>query len=357
MRILPLRFLAVFAIISGGGAAFAETYTAQIYSVPAGYTTMIVNGAGDNGLMSGLVETGTGTFFAGYRTETGFKLMHPTGWYSSGIQDSWGSTYHCGSGKPTQATQGHALFWLGGGAAVDMHPPGSQYQRSDAWGGGGQLQAGSVQGDIVCPECGLLSVQRHACSWSKTAASFKRLHSQTHIQTDAFATDGTRTVGFGFHKTDGSMNALLWNTTSSFSINLRPSMSTQSQASSVWGNQQGGYYVGPATGGLYPHAVIWSGTAASAVDLNPAPFAKSSVGVVRNGVQAGSAFPTSNPTKSQAIAWHGTAGSWINLHMKLPYPFTLWQSTATGIDNLGNIVGYVSNDAGTDRRPVIWIKS
>jgi hypothetical protein len=351
----PLRILALATLVLAGTSAFAESYTAHIYGVPAGFTKMEVYGAGDNGMMSGLVS-GPSLPQAGYLTSTGFRNLHPAGWFNSQILDSWGSTYHCGSGTPGVSVPPHALFWLGGGSAVDMHPAGVEYAQSKALGGGGQLQAGFVEGDIACAQCGF-NVTAHAASWSRTAMSFKRLHCTTHDDTYAYATDGVRFVGEGFNRNDHSLNAILWNSVTSFGTNIRPSGSVESSARAISGNQQGGFYKGPATGN-HPHAVLWTGTAASAVDLNPnSTFITSGVTAIRNGLQVGSASPISAPSKYQAIAWHGSAATWINLHSRLPSPFTLWHSHAEGIDNLGNVTGYVVSPGGNDIRPVIWIRS
>jgi hypothetical protein len=356
MRCLPLRLAAASALIFAGAAACAETYTAMIYSSPPGYPEMYVLGAGDNGMMTGLVDDGSGVKKAAYRTSSGYKIMHPAGWYDSRINDSWGATYHTGYGKTTSGALEHALFWVGGGPGVDLHPAGAEYQLSEAFGGFDQFQVGTVGGNINCDDCGVFMLN-HAGIWNRTAASFKRLHSLTHKETYAFGTDGIHHVGVGQNRADGSYNALLWNDTNSMGKNIRPSMSTSSQAIAVWGNQQGGFYTSVATGGSQ-HAVIWAGTAASALDLNPnGVFVSSTIKAVRNGLQVGSANPSANPAKYQAIAWHGSAATWINLHSKLPAPFQLWHSFAEGIDNLGNITGYVGNSAGTDVRPVVWVRS
>jgi hypothetical protein len=350
-----LRLALPASLLAAASFATAETYTAQIFSSPPGYPKMRVSGAGDNGLMSGQMSNGS-TAHAAYRTPTGYKDMHPaTGFTQSEIMDSWGSTYHCGWGVTTGSAF-HALFWLGGGAAVDIHPVGAEYAASVAVGGGGQLQAGYVQGTINCEQCGV-SMEQHACVWSRTTASFSRLHASQHWYSAAFATDGVRQVGHGTHRTDGSTNALMWNGPNSFAVNLRPSMSTTSAARAIWGNQQGGFFRGPMTGDKI-HAVIWANTAASAVDLNPnSVFETTQVTAVRDGLQVGRGRPISTPTRDQAIAWHGTAGSWINLHSKLPAPYTLWHSYAEGIDNLGNVTGYIKNPEGTDMRAVLWKRS
>lgn len=350
-RSMRIAAMIVSPVVQAG--AHAETYTAFIYGAPSGFNQMFVFGAGDNRLMSGYVSSSGSGRQAGYLTDKGFRNMHPAGWFRSSIADSWGSTYHCGQGQSSSGAANHALFWLGGGAAVDLHPSGSEYLASEARGGGGQLQAGSVIMDQVCNDCGFLSTS-HAGVWSRTAASFSRLHSTTHVNTIANATDGVNQAGYGTNMADQSRNALLWFGPKSFSRNIRPSGSTESVANSIWGNQQGGYFVGVGTAAKR-HAVIWASTAASAVDIHPAVFEHSHVNAVRDGLQVGYGNPLSTPSRNQAIAWHGNAATWINLHARLPAPFNLWSSRAEGIDNQGNVVGYITS--GQDIRPVIWIRS
>jgi hypothetical protein len=352
--IASLRPIALAALCATSGAALAENYTAHIYGVPGGFAKMQVTGAGDNVMMTGFLS-GPGGPFAAYLTNSGYKNINPAGWDWSEINGSWGSTYHCGRGSVGGLV--HALYWVGGGAGVDLHPTGAEYTSSTAFGGGGQFQVGEVRGTIDCAECGFVTTL-HAGLWSRTSASFKRLHSTTHNLTQARGTDGTRVVGAGQNRNDHSVNALLWNSVSSMAINIRPSMSTFSSAASISGNQQCGSFIGPQTGGA-SHAVLWTGTAASAVDLNPnSTFNRSEGLAVRNGLQVGYATPITNTSRPQAIAWHGTAASWINLHARLPIVFQQqWRSIATAIDSAGNIVGYVENMAGTELRPVIWIRS
>jgi hypothetical protein len=347
------RHGAVVAAALTGGAAAAETYTAHVYSTPAGYLRMVVTGAGDNAMMTGSVLDGDSKPFAAFRTSTGSKIIHPSGWTSSRILDSWGSTYHCGLGV-LPGGQSRALFWVGGGVPTDLHPIG-EYTSSVARGGGGQLQAGEVNGTIECQECGI-TVSRHAGAWSRTASSFKRLHSLTHKETLAYGTDGTKSVGQGIDRSVFRVDALLWNSTTSMSTNLRPSGATGSVAFSVWGDQQGGYYTAASTSGNQ-HACIWANTAASVVDLNPnTVFKRTQITTVRNGLQVGYGTPLS-VVRTQAIAWHGSAATWINLHSKLPVMFQTWSSQAEGIDNLGNVTGYVYNAQANDVRPCVWIRS
>ena len=82
-------------------------------------------------------------------------------------------------------------------------------------------------------------------------------------------TNGTQQVGFGGFS-NGYRHALLWSGTAASAIDLTPIGYDISDAMAISGNQQVGYGWGPAAGpGNYEHALLWSGTAASAVDLPP----------------------------------------------------------------------------------------
>lgn len=337
-------------------SASAENYVAKIYSIPPGGTSMETTGAGDNGLMSGSLRISPTQTQAIYRTNSGYKNLHPTGWSSSSIHDSWGGTYHCGSGRQTSNGAMHALFWVGGGSAVDIHPAGAEYDYSVAIGGGGQIQVGYVGDNIGCSQCGNPGGS-HAGMWSRTAQSFSRLHSALYRDTSANSTDGANQVGDGLHSSSFQLHALMWSGPNSSSTVLHPGGGyNRSSAFAIWGNQQAGYAQGVATGSN-AHAVLWTGSAGSMQDLHPSAFNDSQINAVRSGLQVGHGRPATTPSRVQAIAWHGSPLTWINLHAKLPYPFTLqWHSTAQGIDNQGNIVGYVQNIATEEMRPVIWVR-
>lgn len=330
-------------------AASAETYVAKIYGVPAGYDYMYGIGAGGNGMITGYAqETASGAEKALYLTPQGIRNMHPTGWASSHITDSWGSTYHTGFGAPVGTLPLNALFWVGGGAPVNLHPGGAILSTM-AFGGDGQLQVGSASS----LDSGFNIVTR-GCTWSRTAASFKLLSAAAHKDVTAYGTDGSAIVGVGTPTAGSDFHALYWAAQGNAAIDLNPSGFTRSASYSTHSGQQGGYVIGASTNGK-EQAALWKGSAGSFVNLNPmGVFEQSTVVRVRNGMQVGTGTPITTPSRKQAIAWHGTAGSWINLHFKLPYPFTFWSSAAGDIDDQGNIIGTIESPDGTIRRPVIW---
>lgn len=96
---------------------------------------------------------------------------------------------------------------------------------------------------------------------------------------------------------------------------LHPPGAISSSAHTIDGSQQIG--VAKFTAGLFDvSAVLWSGTAASAIDLTPAGAANSRGQGGDNGTQVGSVeFPPCCPGGNQlASLWNGTSVSWTSLH-------------------------------------------
>jgi hypothetical protein len=332
------------SLLAAAMTAHAESYIAKIYGPPPGFTDMAVNGAGDNGVMAGSGLTDDGFEHAVYITPQGMKSLHPAGWEVSTVQDAW-SSYYTGWGRAPSGVA-HALFWIGGSAPADLHP-GSPAIASWAYGGGGQLQVGSIENT---------NFQTIACSWSRTASSNKHLSAPGYENTEAYGTNGTVIVGKGVESITTNTHALMWRNFASSAENLTPAGYNEASATGVDGAQQVGYVSGPSTNSNR-HAALWFGSAASFHDLNPnGVFTSTYIARVRNGLQVGTGVPVTTPGRTQAIAWHGVAGTWINLHARLPYPFNLWSSTATDIDNQGNIVGTITHPNGQLRRPVIWLR-
>jgi hypothetical protein len=345
----PLWALAFSAAAAG---ASAETYVPHLYGVPAGYTQMVVNGAGNNGMMAGYA-TSAGIDNAATLTNSGFRNLHPSGFVSSRITNSWGGTYHVGYGSPTGSGGiSHALFWVGGGPGVDLHPTDASVLQTRGLGGDGQLQCGYAA----------LAASQKACTWSRTAASFRYLNAPNHHQVAAYGADTSATpvgtiwyCGSGINNSTFETCALLWQGQNSNALDLQVTGYTASEAFGCSYPQIAGYTSGSPTGNNH-HAALWDINIPFLEDLNPPPFVSSEALAVRGGVQVGFGVPTSTQTRNQALLWHGHAGTWTNLHALLPYPFTLWSSKATDIDQQGNVVGYVESSDHTIRRPVVWLR-
>ena len=102
------------------------------------------------------------------------------------------------------------------------------------------------------------------------------------------------------------------------------------------------------------HALLWSGTAASAVDLNPVGFTFSEARGVFGGQQVGYGYgPATGGTFNHALLWSGTAGSAVDLQSFLPENYT--GSDAAAIDPNGNIVGEAYNSSTGQYDAILWV--
>jgi hypothetical protein len=177
-------------------------------------------------------------------------------------------------------------------------------------------------------------------------------------------------------------------------VNLHPAGYSASSAEGVWGGRQAGW---ARTTGNANHAVLWSGTAQSAVDLHPAGFAQSRAWGIGPGQQVGSVETEAGDTR--AVLWTGTVGSMVDLHPAAPDDISealatngryqvgyagvgpasvahavLWegtaqsvvdlgallpgrydQSAAYGIDAAGNVVGTAWDFQTNTEHAVVWL--
>ena len=107
----------------------------------------------------------------------------------------------------------------------------------------------------------------------------------------------------GYANIDGAYQAVLWSGSAASCVDLNPAISGGSEALGVSGGQQ----VGFAGIDNEVHAVLWSGSAASYVDLNPAGSNQSKAYAISGGQEVGSVNET-------AALWSGTAASYVDLN-------------------------------------------
>lgn len=216
--------------------------------------------------------------------------------------------------------------------ATDLTPPG--FASSIAW-----CVAGGQQGGYAMLAD---SSTWYAMTWTGTAASAVNM-APGGIQCGIEGTTGTQQVGYVRGRNDQAEHATLW--TNGGMVDLNPSFASRSRAMGLCGNQQ----VGFAEGGNGYHATLWQGTAASAVDLQPAGFDFESIAFATNGSQqVGYANGTATGYNDRAMLWSGTAASAINLN-----PKDYWYSQAYGI--AGNQqVGYGYNNSTGYAHALLW---
>jgi len=116
----------------------------------------------------------------------------------------------------------------------------------------------------------------------------------------AYGTSGSQQVGFG------DSGALLWSGTASSAVNLDGSVAFGNS-----GSQQVGFGQGFESGRR--HALLWSGTASSVVDLNPSGFIWSEGFAISGNQQVGYGYTIATGLDPHALLWSGTASSAVDL--------------------------------------------
>jgi hypothetical protein len=306
-----------------------------IQTTAEGQTVQTVAPATDNGLddyTSPVLWTDTGNFVDLSPTDTSI--------YFGGAALGTDGAQQVGDVMNTTNDGDHAVLWNGTASSmVDLNPNGMN--ESVAYNTNGTQQVGAGQNS---------SAGYQAFLWNGTAASAVDLNPTvlTGISTSvAYGTDGTQQVGYGAGtRTGGASNdhAMLWTGTAASAVDLNPtdlkgfSFST---AYAISGNQEVGLAYGSATNNI-SQAMLWNGTAASAVDLSPTD--QGSIGISEaldtNGTdQVGWAQVGENGQEC-AILWNSSAASALNLNTILPSTGTWIGSQADYIDSYGNIYGY-----------------
>ena len=179
--------------------------------------------------------------------------------------------------------------------------------------GGGQafgIDNGHVVGDVQGPGGVLWTDPNHYTVLSPTSAG-----------SVVNAISGNQQVGW--IPVSNQEHAALWTGTAASVVNLSPTPTTVCYATATDGAQQVGVISGPT-------AALWSGTAASFVSLNPSGFFESTATGVANGVQVGYGRYIGGEV---VLAWHGSANN-VTI---------LGSGRALGIAPDGQIVGVAEN--------------
>jgi hypothetical protein len=96
------------------------------------------------------------------------------------------------------------------------------------------------------------------------------------------------------------------------------------------------------------HALLWSGTADSVIDLNPSGYRRSAANGNDDRYQVGYGYNSGFNTR--ALLWSGSADSAIDLHSILPATFQF--STAMSI--IGNTVYGQAYDTNSNWHAIVW---
>jgi uncharacterized membrane protein len=100
------------------------------------------------------------------------------------------------------------------------------------------------------------------------------------------------------------------------------------------------------------HALLWHGTAASMIDLQPSGFKDSCARAAHGNVQVGYGHTSSTGT-IHALLWKGGANTAVDLQQYLPNTFT--SSEAYAIDSAGDILGSAYSTSTVSWHAVVWV--
>lgn len=344
--------LALCLAPAGTGAAAQVSSPGQRYVMidltPTGAVTSSAAGA------AGTQQVGSAGFAAAAANQP--VVSHALLWNGAAagaIDLGVGTAAAVGDGQQVGSANNRAALWLGTAASrIDLNP--APWDQSVAAGVAGGQQVGSATRSVLCTakkgQCpNGRRTEIHPFLWSGSAASAVDL---TPLGLGfgagrALGTDGLQQVGFGqqvlgINAFSGPF-AVVWSGTADSAVILNPPDSGSSQANAVSGGQQVGY-------GYFPHrALLWRGSAESVVELQPDGYAASEANATNGIQQAGSGFVGDAFTSvghSHALVWTGSATSAVDLNQFLPPGFT--DAAATGIDAAGNVVGWASRGPSSD---------
>jgi len=309
-------------------------WTAVVLHPPAAYTSDCLRG--QDGTQVGMVDDGSApTAALWHDTAASYTNLHPTGALYSRI---FGVDGQRQVGYSYPASVAHAAMWTGTAAShVDLNPSGASTST-----------AFDVAGDTIVGQAKFNTLMQ-AGIWNATTNGWTSLHPTTappSTWSNIAATDGLQQAGEAV--VGGHSHAMLWSGSAGSAIDLHSYTATDTSATDVHTGQQ----VGRATFNFVNHACMWSGSAASFVDLQPAGATRSEANGVHLGVQVGFAQIAGY---YHAGLWHGSAASWQDLHGYLPPTFT--SSIAFGIWHDIYGVTYVvgtGNESG-HQHAVMWI--
>lgn len=254
---------------------------------------------------------------------------------------------------------GHATLWTGDGA-IDLHPEtvvGAG--RSAVAGFAGNLQVGSAAGPVTAN-------RNFPCAWRDSAASATLLNIPfVNAGGQANATDGVQIVGYAIGldrdgTTLGSSHALIWNVATGTAVDI----GTDANLLGVAKGQQVGIVLKTIA-----NAALWRGTKAYTL-LHPknavVSYASATDGVRQVGyagfdirVRVEAVKGAKDRRLNYAHVWTGTAASALNIH---PYASNadgvlLDHSYATAVSGSW-IAGYANVATGTNTiglaRALVW---
>jgi hypothetical protein len=266
------------------------------------------------------------------------------------------------------APANHAFLWADGGLApVDLHPSFIDFPELNAAGNTFALATdGATQvGYGVGAATGQRTV---ALRWNGTAESAEVLVPPfNYHNTKALGTCGGQTVGYGVtvgpvngrgvvREVGGPWHAVLWSAGSTVGIDLNNGAEATVAMDCDSGRQVGYGGSMDISGNVSgTKAMMWFGNRNSFIWLHPAGYASSQAVAISGLNQVGHAeiqFRVNNRPafNSRAVIWSGTAASMVELPLPAGFIFNYF---ATGVSN-GRVVGYGMDTMTSQSHALYW---
>jgi hypothetical protein len=362
-------FLVPCAALLAAGAASAQTYTAVDLTPDAVYATAnAISTEGAAGSVAGnLYGVGRATFWDGH----GQVDLHPAfvDGATAGVStvQGLGGNLRVGwaASGPGSVNRPVPLVWQGAAASVSTLP----IPFANAGGRALATDGSQIVGfGIPLAKDGTTTGAGHVLLWDVANGTVTDFGDGGG---GAFAAGvgGGQQVG---HVMKGAANAALWRGSARSLVILHPKNAVVSQASGTDGVRQvghAGYDVRirrEAVNGnkdqRFNYAFVWSGTAASGLNIHPYPAnalagvnLTQSYALAVNGPwiagYAGDQAKFATPAYNHAIVWDVNYQA-TDLNAFLPSGFVGAQ--ATSVDAAGNVAGFMSKADGT-RHAVVWL--
>lgn len=157
--------------------------------------------------------------------------------------------------------------------------------------------------------------------WKGSAASAVLLLPSGASGSWCLGTDGGREIGWDYRPfyIYATQHAILWSGSANAYVDLHAGGATYSRGRAIHGSEQVGEIdsvasTDPENGSMYnSQAVLWHDTAATMLFLNPAGYVASSA-LATNGSQEGGWARATNNSTAHAMMWSGSAASAVDLH-------------------------------------------
>lgn len=296
--------------------------------------------------------------------------LTPDGMSASGQKIIPGQTAGSVGGFPGGAVgpANHAFLWADGAAApIDLHPSFLDFPALNAPGNSFALATDGV--NQVGYGVGAATNQRTvALRWSGAAETAEVLQPPfNYHDTKALGTCGGQAVGYGVtvvlvngrgtvRQVGGPWHAVLWNAGSTVGVDLNNGAEA-TVALDCDGGRQVGYGGSMDVSGNVTNtkAMMWFGSRNSFVWLHPNGYVSSQAVAISGINQVGHAVLQINKTtlNARAVLWSGTAASMVELPPPAGFVFNYF---ATGVAN-GRVVGYGVDTNTNQNHAIYWVSS